>query len=411
MSDQLSSDLASLRIDRQAKKRPAGGGGLKAVAIGVVVVASLGAAVVALKPRIEAAFFKTEVDITEIQLVSPAQASIELTSTGYVVPQVVSLVGAQLPGRALAVHVKEGDNVTQGELLMELDPAQVLAQQRASEARLTAARARAQAARAEVAETRVQLDRETNLSAQGLSPKANAENLAAHLASLQANVAASDADSASAASDVKTAAVNLSYLKIYSPINGKVVSKPPQAGELVGALTLTPLTIEVADMSSLMVETDVPEPRLEQVHSKAPCEIVLDAYPSKRFRGEVYEVSPKVNRQKATVQVKVRFIDPTDEVLPEMAARVSFLTQDLDETAVKAAPKLVVPGAAVVNRGGGKAVFVVDRDVVKLTPIRLGAPFGSGFEVLDGAAAGTRVVKSPPAALADGESVKQKGEE
>jgi RND family efflux transporter MFP subunit len=223
-------------------------------------------------------------------------------------------------------------------------------------------------------------------------------------------VHAADADAISALSDVHTTDVNLGYLKIYSPIDGRVVSKPPQMGELVGALTLTPLTIEIADMSTLMVETDVPESRLEQVKSKAPCEIVLDAYPDKRFRGEVYEVSPKVNRQKATVQVKVRFIDATDDVLPEMAARVSFLTQALDAAAIKQAPKLVVPAAAVVDRAGMKAVFVVDGDKVRLVPITVGAPFGGGLEVTAGPNAGTRVVKNPPAELGDGQKIKQRGE-
>src|SRR5206468_13122534 len=126
------------------------------------------------------------------------------------------------------------------------------------------------------------------------------ENLAARVAALEENVKAAEADVAAAGADVKTTEVNLGYLTVYSPITGRVISKPPQLGELVGALTLTPLTIEIADMSTLTVETDVPEARLEQVKSKAPAEIVLDAYPSRRFRGEVLEVSPKINRQKAT---------------------------------------------------------------------------------------------------------------
>src|SRR5262249_1374628 len=157
-------------------------------------------------------------------------------------------------------------------------------------------------------------------AAEGLSAKANSENLAARVAALEENVHAAEADVAASAADVKTADVNLGYLTIYSPITGRVISKPPQVGELGAALTLAPLAIEVADMATLTVETDVPEARLEQVRPKAPCEIVLDAYPSRRFRGEVLEVSPKINRQKATVKVKVRFTDDTKDVLPEMAA-------------------------------------------------------------------------------------------
>jgi RND family efflux transporter MFP subunit len=210
---------------------------------------------------------------------------------------------------------------------------------------------------------------------------------------------------------VKTIDVNLGYLTITAPINGRVISKPPQAGELVGALTLTPLTIEIADMSTLTVETDVPEARLEQVKPKAPCEIVLDAYPSRRFRGEVLEVSPKINRQKATVQVKVRFTDDTKDVLPEMAARVSFLSKPLEADALKEPPKVVVPAGAVADRAGAKVVYVVDGDHVKMQTVTLGAPFGGGFELASGPAPGTHVVRNPAPELADGQAIKRRGTE
>jgi HlyD family secretion protein len=407
MADQLSSDLASLRIDRTARA-PEGRGPLRFLVWLLLAVAGGVAAYTYAKPRLEAELFKTEVDVTEIALVSPAQSSIELSSTGYVVPQIVTLVGAKIPGRVSKINVKEGDQVKAGDVLMELDSADYQAAKRAAESQAAAARARAAASRAAVAEVQVQLDREKKLVAEGISPKANAENLTARVASLEANVKAAEADIAAALSAVQSAQVNLGYLTIKSPITGEIVSKPPQLGELVGALTLTPLTIEVADMTSLTVETDVPEARLEQVKPKAPCEIVLDAYPSRRFRGEVLEVSPKINRQKATVKVKVRFVDPTDGVLPEMAARVSFLTRALDATAMKEPPKLVVPASGLVDRAGVKVVYVVDGDKVKMVPVTLGAPFGSGFELVSGPAAGTRIVKDPPAQLGDGQHVKEK---
>jgi len=410
MSDRLSSDLASLRIERGAKNPARKGILLYAIGtLGLGALAFVGYTFA--KPRLEAQFFKTEVDLTEISLVSPAQATIELSSTGYVVPQVVSLVSPKIPGRVAEIHVKEGDEVKTGDLLMVLDAADFKAAKRGAEARVASAKARALAARAAVSEIRVQYDREKRLVAEGLSPKANEENLAARVASLEENVHAADADVAASIADMKSSEVNLDYLTIHSPITGRVISKPPQVGELVGTLTLTPLTIEIADMSTLAVETDVPEARLEQVKPDAPCEIVLDAYPSKRFRGQVWEVSPKVNRQKATVQVKVKFADDTTDVLPEMAARVSFLTKALDADAMKEPPKLVVPASALADRAGAKVVYAVDGDHVKMTTVTLGAPFGGGFELASGPPAGTHVVRNPPPELADGQTIKQRGSE
>ena len=87
--------------------------------------------------------------------------------------------------------------------------------------------------------------------------------------------------------------------------------------------------VEIADFTTLMVETDVPEQRLHQVKMGGPAEIVLDAFPNRRYRGKAVEVTPKVNRAKATVTVKVAFVDENEGVLPDMAARVSFLSGEL----------------------------------------------------------------------------------
>jgi HlyD family secretion protein len=109
---------------------------------------------------------------------------------------------------------------------------------------------------------------------------------------------------------------------------------------------------KIADFSSIVVEADVPEGRLQRAKVGAPCEVVLDAYPDKRWRGEVVDVSPSLNRSKASATVKVKFLDRDDTVLPEMAARVSFLEAPLDEKKLNEPPKKIVPGSAVVERAG-----------------------------------------------------------
>jgi multidrug efflux pump subunit AcrA (membrane-fusion protein) len=166
--------------------------------------------------------------------------------------------------------------------------------------------------------------------------------------------------------------------------------------------------VEIADFSSMMVECDVPEQRLSQVKIGGPAEIVLDAYPSKRYRGKAVEITPRVNRTKATVTVKVAFVDDRENVLPDMAARVSFLSSELDKEALKAPPKTIIPASAITDRAGAKAVFRVDEGKVRLVPVELGPAFGSGFELVRGPGAGTRVVKNPDAELRDGQAIKEK---
>jgi HlyD family secretion protein len=192
------------------------------------------------------------------------------------------------------------------------------------------------------------------------------------------------------------------------------MNKPPQLGEYIGpqppGISIDMGGFELADFSSNVVEADVPEARLHVVEVGGPTEIVLDAYPAKRYRGRVKEITPKVNRSKATVMVRVEFVDEKDGVLPEMAARVSFLSGELDAQAVKEPPKKIVPKSAVAERAGAKVVFTLEGDKVRMLPVRVGESFANGFVLAQGPNPGTRVVSSPPATLQDGQRVKEKSE-
>jgi multidrug efflux pump subunit AcrA (membrane-fusion protein) len=165
--------------------------------------------------------------------------------------------------------------------------------------------------------------------------------------------------------------------------------------------------VEIADLKSLVVETDVPEQRLHLVKLEGPAEIVLDAFPDKRHRGKVLEIVPRVNRAKATVIVKTGFVDVPKGALPDMAARVSFLNEELDAEAVKEAPKTIVPSSAVVDRDSRKVVYVLENGRVRMVPVTLGPAFDGGFELIKGPPAGARLVKGPPAELADGKAVRE----
>lgn len=410
MPDQLSSDLASLRIDHDA---PPSRSRLPRLLLYLGVVAVLAAIVYfAVLPNVRSRLFKTEIGVTEISLVSPAQSSIELTSTGYVTPQIVSRAVVKVPGRVAEVKVKQSDEVKAGDVLLVLDTIDQQAAIAAARSRVATMRANAQTARANLAETQGQLARERDLASQGVTPKATAEDLARRAAALAAAVKAADAAARAAQAEVDAMEVNLKSYTLISPISGKIINRPPELGDFVGpamsGVADTAGSIEIADFASLAVETDVPENRLHQVKMGQPCEIILDAFPDRRLRGEVYEVVPRVNRSKATVVVKVKFVDKSEGALPDMSARVSFLAGALDEAAMKEPPKLVVPGSAVTERNGAKVVFAVEDGRLRMMPIELGKPFGGGFEVVRGPSSGTKVVSQPGPDLVDGQQVKER---
>jgi HlyD family secretion protein len=411
VSDQLSSDLASLRIDHDV---PPGSRGrpLRIVIWAALIVGVVAAIYFIAMPRLRSKVFKTEIAATEIALVSPAQASVELTSTGYVIPQVLSRAVVKVPGRVAEVKVKQSDEVKAGDVLVVLDTADHQAAIASSRSRVATARANAETARANLAETQQQLVRERGLSAQGVTPKSTADDLARRADALRASVKAADAAARAAQAEVSALEVNLKSYTLHSPISGKIINRPPELGDFVGpamsGVADTAGSIEIADFTSLAVETDVPEGRLHLVKLGQPCEIQLDAFPDRRVRGEVYAIVPKVDRSKATVVVKVKFVDPSEGALPEMSARVSFLSSKLEEKSMKEPPKLVVPGAAVADRAGAKVVFVVEDGRARMVPVQLGKPFGDGFELVRGPGAGTRVVSQPGPDLVDGQQVKER---
>lgn len=405
MSDQLSSDLAALRIQRDAgppspwPKR-------------LLVLAALGAVGFAGwtygRPAIEARVFKPEVEVTQIVVVSPAEAQAKLTSTGYVVPQRVSKVGAKIPGRIKTMNVAEGVMVHAGDVIAELEDADLRAQLNTVKARALSARAQIQTAKAELADAQQKAKRERRLATQGVGAAATAEDFEFRVPVVQKQVAAAEAAARAIEAEAESLEVNLTYLTIIAPMDGVVVSKPAGVGELVGVQAMS--LIELADFGSLMVETDVPEGRLHLIELEGPAEIVLDAFPSERFAGTVKEVSPRVNRAKATVTVKVAFDNPGERVLPDMAARVSFLTERLAPEMEREKPKVIVPAIAIAERDGNKVVFVIEDGAVKMRPVELGDEVGSGFELIDGPPAGANIVREPASTLVDGQKVKQKGE-
>jgi len=399
----LRADLASLRIDRTGPPPP--NRLLRGVGIAALVTLALVAVQSGVRPLVEERFLKREVAVTEVSSLTPSQAAVDLTSTGYVVPQVTAKVSAKIVGRVSKSEVKEGQTVKAGDPLFEFDGADQLALAASARARVAAASARTLTVRAQRAELDVELARQKRLLDAGAVPKAPLEDLTAKASTFDTQIKAADADVHAAAAEADAAHVQLKHLKLVAPIDGTVMTKPAVVGDV--ASPGVPL-LELADFSSMLVEADVTEARLAIVKQGGPCEIALDALPGKTFAGQVVEVGPKLNRAKATATVKVRFDAPPPELRPEMSARVSFMQKALDPAQRAEAAKSIVPASAVVERGDGKVVFILEAGKVKLVPVVTGEAVGTGFVLKQGPAPGARLVKEPPKELVDGQSVKEK---
>jgi multidrug efflux pump subunit AcrA (membrane-fusion protein) len=161
-------------------------------------------------------------------------------------------------------------------------------------------------------------------------------------------------------------------------------------------------------MSSLEVEADVSESNIERVSAEQPCEISLDAYPDKRYRGIVGKIVPTADRAKATVLTKIKFLERDKRVLPEMSAKVNFLSENAPAASTDSPLKLTVDAAAITERGGKKIAFIVKDKTVSETEVTLGDPVGKLIEIKSGLSAGDKVVIRPSNDLHSGSGIKLK---
>src|SRR4029079_14428529 len=181
-----------------------------------------------------------------------------------------------------------------------------------------------------------------------------------------------------AEANARNAQVAVDYTVVRAPFDGVILSKSANVGDLVtpfsSAADSKGAVVTMADMSTLEVEADVSESSLAKIKVGQPCEITLDALPDVRFRGTISRMVPTVDRAKATVMTKVKFdvIDP--RVLPEMSAKVAFLSRDV--AAAEQKPLVSVAADAVAQRDGRSVVFVVRDGAAVAVPVTAGQKLG-----------------------------------
>ncbi len=213
-----------------------------------------------------------------------------------------------------------------------------------------------------------------------------------------------------AQANVQGAQVQLDYCTVRAPFTGVITTKDAQIGEIVspfsagGGFTRTGIGT-IVDMDSLEVDVDVNEAYINRVEPKQPAQAVLDAYPNWTIPAHVIAIIPTADRGKATVKVRIALEQKDPRVLPDMGVRVSFLEQTKKTTAE--IPKgVLVPASAITQRDGKSDVFVIDGERARLKPVTPGQTYGD-LRLVEGIAAGARVVKQPAAEMGDGAKVTQ----
>ncbi|HET6371559.1 MAG TPA: efflux RND transporter periplasmic adaptor subunit [Nitrospiria bacterium] len=347
------------------------------------------------------------VETATVALVDPSQPTVVLNASGYVVAQRQAAVASKGTGRLMELNVREGDRVKKGEIIARLESADMAAALSRARANLNVARSVLDQARAEFQEATLNYDRKKSLYESALAPKADFDAAEAGYRRAQAGIASAEAGIHAAEAAVKAAEVEVENTIIRAPFNGTVLTKNAEVGEVVapfGSSTLAKAAVvTMADMDSLEVEADVSESSLEKVRVGQRCEITLDAYPETRYDGIVQTIVPTADRAKATILTKVRFLKRDDRVLPEMSAKVSFLSEPPRGQAMPS--KIGVQPGAIILRGEKKVAYLIHGNRVEEVSVETGDPVGSLVEVKRGLKPGDRVVINPPEGLKEGSRV------
>ena len=398
-------DLSRLRIDRAASSPLRRGARLGKYGRWLLLLVALGAAVAGYGYwRSRAAM---PVEIAVVTQAYPSQANTLLNATGYVVAQRKAAVASKATGRLEWLGVREGSTVREGEILARLENKDVTAALQQAQANVSLSRANLQQGEAEMRDAQRALERSADLLKKNFVSAAAHDVALARAEKARAAIVGLKASIAVAQATVRSAQVAIDQTLIRAPFDGVVLTKNANVGDMITPLSSASgaqgAVVSIADMGTLEVEADVSESSVGKVRLEQPCEIQLDALPGERFRGSVARMVPTVDRAKATVSVKVRFIDKDVRILPEMSAKVAFLSKETP--AAERAPRTVVPALALAERDGRTLVYVVREGKAIATPVQTGAAYGEAREVRQGLQPGDKVVLKPAERLRDGAAV------
>jgi RND family efflux transporter MFP subunit len=326
----------------------------------------------------------------------------------------MATVSAKVTGRVKEVLIEEGMRVEEGQVLARLDPIDADAQRTLAASQVSASKSQAESVQAQLVDAEANAKRLSQLVGQQLVSRAQYDQAIAQRDALRAQLATAQRNAQVAGDQLRIAEQGVDNTVVRAPFSGIVTAKAGQPGVSVSPLATGGFTRTgigtIVDMESLEVEVEVGESYIGRVQPKMPVEIVLNAYPDWRIPGEVIAIIPAADRGKATVKVRVALKQKDARIVPDMGVRVSFLEAAPKQGEEQKPQGVRVPAAAIVQRDGADAAFVVgDEDAVEQRTVKTGIAMGADRQVLSGLSAGETVVLDAPETLADGDRVRVTG--
>jgi HlyD family secretion protein len=369
------------------------------VGAGVVVLAVVGI--------VFAARSKTEIDPSKLATAEKGDIARSVVATGKIQPLSKVEVKSKASGIVKKLYADYGDNVRQGQVLVELDKEELQARVREARAQLLSARAALERTRAEAQGTDLPFlksaaERAQNLYKQGLISTSVVEDaqkdyelaLNKHRAA-QSSVSVNQAEVARAQAALERADNDLRNSTIVSPMNGLVLSRDVEVGDAVSSILVlgsqATLMMTMGDVTSVYVLGKVDEADIGKVYMDQPARITVESFKDKKFVGKVTKISPfgKEKDNVTTFEVRVSIDNPGGELKANMSANAEIIREEKKDV-------LLVPDSAILYDKDRKTSVEVPEpkgeNGRRKVAVKVGISNGVKAEVLEGLKPGDKVV-------------------
>jgi multidrug efflux system membrane fusion protein len=348
--------------------------------LGLVTILSLGAC----SKKVE----KTE-DIRPVRALQAVMEGSDITTefSGEVRPRIESRLGFRVPGKIIARKVDVGTVVKRGQVLMQLDPQDLLLGQAQAKAGLSAAESNRDLAKAEL--KRYQELREKNFVAQAVLDAKDTAFRAAQASYDQARAGLSNQSN------------QASYASLVADVDGVVTGIDAEVGQVVAAGSPV---VRVAKTGELDVVVGIPEDKVNSIRHMSDVKVRMWANQGEVIVAKLRELSPIADPVTRTFTAKVALAPEVKDVRLGMTATVSFGMKN---------PQAMIrlPLTALLQEKNVNSVWVVEAGAVKLMPVQLGGTAGEDVLIASGVSAGQMVVTAGVNLLKNGQKVKILGVE
>lgn len=405
----LREELAALRIDRSKTKRSSRRGFALILILLIGLLAGGGAGLYfAFGDQLQRPM---AVRVDTVRLVSLGQVNTVLTATGYLESRQQAAVGAKSPGRVAQVLVEEGDKVKKGDLLAELEHADLDAMLNSRKVQVQHAEAMLSEAKRIVDQRERDFSREQSLFDKRVGTQASLEAAETEYRTAAVRVEALTASVALAQAQVREAEESICNMRVVAPFAGTVVTKDAEVGETImpGGMGLASgrgSVATLANLDQLEVDTDVKEDYLGGLEKGQPAEVAVDAVPNRRYQGKLREIIPMGDRTRGVVKVKVSILDPDERLFPDLGATVHFQPAKSERPA-DSEKKLFVNHTAIVREGNREFVWRLEQGKAVQVTVQSEGDAKDGLTLITGAIrSGERVILDPSPELAEGMKVR-----